>query len=252
MDFKVEVSLWTNNNSATGHLQAAESQGSSLEFHDRLKQGSTNQELPEHQGASQETPSAPYDAAGMHIPTSAHDWIAEPHLAMNQGTTSHMLELYTLGASAGRHLSYIAEGRSEHSPLRNEIASSQAVAEQPVAPANSVPASAFAAASPSEAMQAIPLGAPTSIPERSTAATTRSDSPEPAQHRLPERWQERNIILLTGEQGTEVLVRDYQLSEQEHDELLQELLRTSRTLSAQPRQIWINGRSVWPLNTDKN
>ena len=62
---------------------------------------------------------------------------------------------------------------------------------------------------------------------------------------LAQKWPQRSSLVLPRGNGIELLIRDYHLSADEQESLVDELLVRMHAQPAQPEQIWINGRSVW-------
>jgi hypothetical protein len=66
------------------------------------------------------------------------------------------------------------------------------------------------------------------------------------------KWPDRQFHFLPRGKGLELVVRDYQLSAQERDELIDELSRRASSMPERPQQIWLNGQEVWRASSLSN
>ena len=160
------------------------------------------------------------------------------------------LELYALGAHAGHHLSYLPDlflaGPDVHS-----IASDGA--EQAYSASSS-------ALSMTSMISSLPGAVSTKGPDRpwSEPIAIEQQGAEDSIDRpllsyLNGKWPDRHFQFLPRGKGIELLIRDYRLTAQERDELIDELSRRASSMSERPQQIWLNGQEVWrasPLSND--
>lgn len=189
----------------------------------------------------------------------AHSAMAEADLARvmqlrsggaSASMTAEALELYALGAHAGHHLSYLPDVFLAE-PGVHSVASIGA--EQ----VYSAPSSALSTTS---AMFSMPGAVSTKGPDRpwSEPVTIEQQGAEdstshPLLSYLNGKWSDRHFQFLPRGQGIELLVRDYRLTAQERDELIDELSRRASSMPERPQQIWLNGQQVWrasPLSND--
>ncbi|KWU52865.1 hypothetical protein [Pseudomonas palleroniana] len=151
---------------------------------------------------------------------------------------SGVLELYSLGLRAGKHLSYV--------PQLFELGTH---AERGVAATDNERAFYQAAG-------AVPLQRPLpSVEEHNALEQTvmhlAVEDLADAGHELPgatsalayliRKWPERHVQVLPRGKGIEVMIRDYHLGPEEQRALVQDL--THQAL--RPQSIWINGQPAW-------
>ncbi|MBX8495372.1 hypothetical protein [Pseudomonas cichorii] len=152
------------------------------------------------------------------------------------------LELYALGMHAGRHLSYLPNmfpeelGISGIAPVVEEYNYSAALNSSSVDSATFLMPSAFLIKT-SEGQSEDPVGIKRQEIEVSTNRQLLSY--------FSWRWPDRHFQFLPRGKGLELLVRDYQLTSQERDELIDELSRRALSMPERPQQIWLNGEEVW-------
>lgn len=152
------------------------------------------------------------------------------------------LELYALGMHAGRHLSYFPDmfqeglGISGVAPIVEEYSYSAAQSSSSVDSAIFLMPSAFLIKN-SEGQSEGTVGIKREEIEVSTSRQLLSY--------FSGRWPDRHFQFLPRGKGLELLVRDYQLTSQERDELINELSRRASSMPERPQYIWLNGTEVW-------
>jgi hypothetical protein len=152
------------------------------------------------------------------------------------------LELYALGAHAGRHLSFLPDmfleehGISDVASVGHGYGSSTTMDSLPIAAAISLLPSA---------LLINPPGAQVAEPVRIEQQETDISVSRQLLGYFGGRWPDRHFQFLPRGKGLELLVRDYQLTPQERDELIGELSRRASSMPERPQQIWLNGEEVW-------
>ncbi|SEI44397.1 hypothetical protein [Pseudomonas sp. NFACC07-1] len=164
--------------------------------------------------------------------------------------TAEALELYALGAHAGHHLSYLPDtflaepGVHSVASIDTEQAySAPSSALSTTSAISSVPGAVLAQGSDRPRIE------PVTIEQQGTEDSTG----QPLLSYLNGKWPDRHFQFLPRGKGLELLVRDYRLTAQERDELIEELARRASSMSERPQQIWLNGQQVWrasPLSND--
>ncbi|WP_220815865.1 hypothetical protein [Pseudomonas paralcaligenes] len=152
-------------------------------------------------------------------------------------------ELYVWGGLAGHHLSYMpgSFGVGAVSPATPSQAQASSVAQEAVALRGTDPLLRSTSGSPETA-------APLSLP-RGPQSAMDPMKPLPEQGHLAafltQRWPERRLLLLPRDDGTEVIIRDFHLSEEEQNTLARDLQQFLHNTGEPLGQIWANGRLVW-------
>lgn len=177
---------------------------------------------------------------------SAHDdqadWQAALlQLARHEGPKSApQVELYGWGSLAGHHLSH-RPGSFEAGgvPRATLLAAQLSTLEQAAAPlpeqgqrphVGGTPLVVAALSLPGEAQ---PAGAVGALDQGQLAAF------------LTQRWPERRLLLLPRDNGTEVIIRDFHLSEEEQHRLARDLQHFLQGSGEPLERIWVNGQQVW-------
>ncbi|XXE14461.1 hypothetical protein J3P89_14930 [Pseudomonas sp. Z1-14] len=189
----------------------------------------------------------------------AHSAIAEADLArvvqlrsvgVSESLTAGALELYALGAHAGHHLSYLPDVFLTESGVHGVVSIG-------AAQAYLAPSSAFSVTSAISSMAgAVPTKGPDS--PWSEPVTIEWQEAEDSTGRsllsyLNGKWPDRHFQFLPRGKGLELLIRDYRLTAQERDELIDEFSRRASSMPERPQQISLNGQQVWsasPLSND--
>ncbi|EJM54444.1 hypothetical protein [Pseudomonas sp. GM48] len=159
------------------------------------------------------------------------------------------LELYALGAHAGHHLSYLSQiiladqGRQGVASGGVELGYSESLNPLPIASTISLMPSAALIKSPDGSW-----GEPVEV--------ERQEVEDSASRQLLSyftwKWPDRHFQFLPRGNGLELLVRDYRLTPQERDELIDELSRRASSMPECPQQIWLNGEEVWRASSLSN
>ncbi len=240
MAVKVGVSLWTM---AADQQRPPARETQAKDFERKI--GLHDQSPTSNESAGQQR--NPQVMSGQRL---AHSAVAEADLArvvlLRSGSASAMtaeaLELYALGAHAGHHLSYLPDVFLAE-PDVHDVASIGA--EQ----AYSAPSGALTTIS---AMSSMPCAVSTIGPDRpwSEPVAIEQQGVEDSTGRsllsyLHGKWPDRHFQFLPRGKGIELLIRDYRLTAQERDELIDELSRRASSMPERPQQIWLNGEQVW-------
>jgi hypothetical protein len=149
-----------------------------------------------------------------------------------------VLELYSLGLRAGKHLSYVPQLFEQATHVERGVAATEN--ERAVYQAGA----------------GLPLQRPLPSVEDHSALEHKAvhlagDDWADAGHELPgaspalayliRKWPERHVQVLPRGKGIEVIIRDYHLGPEEQRALVQDLTR----LAVRPQSIWINGQPAW-------
>lgn len=247
MDFRVEVSLWNRQGNNNG--QPAAQPNVAANFSDKLglKSQTQAQEQPRDsagQSAQQDSPRADVPLAeGALLPSETVADQAQVALFQQRQLAQlpGVVELYPLGMRAGQHLSHLpygflqsAEQAAQGYNAMAEVQRTSVVMPAPAAQqtANQVQASADAFASNSSHLVSNADGGEAIFDEQLSLY-------------LAQKWPQRSSLVLPRGNGIELLIRDYHLTSDEQESLVDELLVRMHAQTEQPEQIWINGRCVW-------
>lgn len=247
MDFRVEVSLWNRQGNNSG--QPAGQPNVAANFGDKLglKSQTLAQEQPRDtaaQGAQQDSPraDAPLAEAVLLPSETVADKAQAALLQQRQlAQLSGVVELYPLGMRTGQHLSHLpygflqsAEQAAQGYNAMAEVQRAPVVMPAPAAQqtATQVQASADAFASNSSHQVSDTEGGEAVLAEQLSLY-------------LAQKWPQRSSLVLPRGNGIELLIRDYHLTADEQESLVDELLVRMHAQPTQPEQIWINGRSAW-------
>ncbi|MCE0460990.1 hypothetical protein [Pseudomonas uvaldensis] len=159
------------------------------------------------------------------------------------------LELYALGAHAGHHLSYLpdiflmGQGALCVAPVQVEERYSGV----------STPTLMTSSGSPipGEILNICgngQIGEPAGL----ELQEAESSASQPLLSYLTWKWPDRQFHFLPRGKGLELFVRDYQLTAQERDELIEELSRRASSMPERPQQIWLNGQEIWRASAVSN
>lgn len=235
MDFKVQVSLWTQ---APGQSLPNNMPNQGRDnFAGKL--GLQGQAQPEHEPHGQQLlRDANQDKQPWQHPN------ATASLSGSEDQNRQGMEaLFELGLLAGPKLSYLSQAMAELDAQQTGGSLSSTPA------ANDLNLSSQARATDQPAARpAAPLStAAQQIQTRQTAVTSNAQATNAAQlaQHLAHHWPQRNLLVLPKGQGVEVLVRDYQLSSEEREQLSAELIARLANAPGGAEQIWINGEMVW-------
>ncbi|MEO4049393.1 hypothetical protein AAFN46_20220 [Pseudomonas sp. CAU 1711] len=231
MEFKLGASLW---GAAADAKPMATRQEPTEDFGRRLGLAARQEASAQEHQPSSEQRSAHEDQG---------EWQATLlQLARREGAHSPaQAELYGWGSLAGQHLSHLpgsfeAFGMSAAaSPMAQARTPSQGVA----APSQSGQGPrAYGSAQSSAASLPLP-GSPRSATE--SVALERGQLAA----FLTQRWPERRLLLLPRDDGTEVIIRDFHLSEVEQRGLARDLQHLLQGSDEPLQRIWVNGQLVW-------
>lgn len=149
-----------------------------------------------------------------------------------------VLELYSLGLRAGKHLSYVPQLFEQTTHVERGVAAADNER-------------AFY-----QAWDGLPLQRPLPSVEYNSAFEQKAihlagDDLADAGHELPgaspalaylvRKWPERHVQVLPRGKGIEVIIRDYHLAPEEQRALVQDLIHQA----VRPESIWINGQPAW-------
>ncbi|WP_024617154.1 hypothetical protein [Pseudomonas kilonensis] len=248
MAVKVGVSLWTM---AADHQRPPARETQAKDFERQIG-------LHDQSPASNENTGQRGNPQVMSEQRLAHSAVAEADLARvmqlrsgaaSASMTAEALELYALGARAGHHLSYLPDLFLAE-PGVHSVASIGA--EQTY----SAPSSVLPTTSATSSMPGAVL---TQGPDRAWSepvAIEQQDAEDSISHPLLSylngKWPDRHFQFLPRGKGIELLVRDYRLTAQERDELIDELSRRASSMAERPQQIWLNGQQVWRASSLSN
>ncbi|TWC11292.1 hypothetical protein FBY06_14715 [Pseudomonas sp. SJZ085] len=160
------------------------------------------------------------------------------------------IELYALGTYAGHHLSYLPDGFLTEQGIHGVVP--VGVEQSHAAPLSSVLMASAGSFTSSEVLIRNPYGQ-SGEPVGLEPQEAGSSPSRPLLSYLTLKWPDRQFHFLPRDQGVELFVRDYQLTPQERDELIDELSRRAPSMPERPQQIWLNGQEIWrasPLSND--
>ena len=230
MEFKLGASLW----GASADAKAmAPQQEPTADFGKKLGLAA-RQETPS--GDSQPLPERDL-AKGDQL-----DWQASLlQLAQRQDARSPaQVELYGWGSLAGHHLSHLrgsfeADGIPKVAPLAAQVST----LEQAAAPLPELGQRPHVGGTP---LVVAALSLPGEVQPTEVAGAL--DQGQLAAF-FTQRWPERRLLLLPRDNGTEVIIRDFHLSEEEQHRLAQDLQHLLQGNGEPLERIWVNGQQVW-------
>lgn len=247
MDFRVEVSLWNRQGNNNG--QQAAQPNVAADFSDKLglKSQTQAQEQPRDtagQGARQDSPrvDAPLAEAALLSGEIVADQAQATLLQQRQlAQLPGVVELYPLGMRAGQHLSHLpygflqsaeqaAQGYDAMAEVQRAPVSMHAPAPQQTATQAQISAEAFVSNSSQQVSNT--EGGEAIVAEQLSLY-------------LAQKWPQRSSLVLPRGNDIELLIRDYHLTPDEQESLVDEMVMRMHGQPAQPEQIWINGRCVW-------
>ncbi|NWB95797.1 hypothetical protein HX882_07855 [Pseudomonas gingeri] len=241
MAVKVGGSLWTQ---ATDQQRAPQRENQGQDFERKLGLRDNSKLSSEQLNRQQDL----HGVFGQRSSTSAQGEAVLGqlmHTDLGRISGAHMagvLELYALGAHAGHHLSYAPQAFLAAQDM-------EALAQDAAVRASFTPSSEIPQAQ--ERVSTLDSGAPKTVgqpliePAPVESVETENAAARHLSSHLTLRWPDRNFQFLPRGKGLELLVRDYHLTPQERDVLIDELSRQASSMSEPPRQIWLNGQSVW-------
>ncbi|WP_431495036.1 hypothetical protein [Pseudomonas brassicacearum] len=241
MAVKVGVSLWTM---AADQQRPPARETQAKDFERKIG-------LHDQSPASNENTGQQHNPQMMSEQRLAHSAVAEADLArvvqlrsvgVSESMTAGALELYALGAHAGHHLSYLPDVFLAEPGVHSvaSIDTEQAYS----APSSSLPTTSMIAPMPGAALMSSPdrpWGDPVGIEQQGAEDSTSRQ----LLSYLSGKWPDRHFQFLPRGKGIELLVRDYRLTSQERDELIDELSRRASSMPERPQQIWLNGQPIW-------
>lgn len=161
-----------------------------------------------------------------------------------QAKLTQVLELYSLGALAGHHLSHVPQQFAGAEPL----AALAATAAPSSSPYNLPIPSAVetAALQPGEDAHGGMASARADDPQTEESLERHQQARMIGEY-LASKWPQRQVQVLLRGRGIELVIRDYHLAPEEHRALVEDLLRHMPSLLQQPEQVWLNGQCVWKI-----
>ena len=249
MAVKVGASLWTM---TADQQRPAARETQAKDFERKIG-------LHDQSPASNESTGQQRDPRMMSEQRLVHSAIAEADLARvmqlrsfgaSASMTGGALELYALGAHAGHHLSYLPDVFLAEPGVDGTAAMGAVQAYS----------ATLGTLQTTSAISSMPGVVSTNGPDRpwSEPIVIEQQGAEDSIDRpllsyLNGKWADRHFQFLPRGKGIELLIRDYRLTAQERDELIDELSRRASSMSERPQQIWLNGQEVWrasPLSND--
>lgn len=235
MEFKLGASLWAGNTGldSRSQLQGQEPAG---DFEKKLGLANGAQEQPgDSREPAHEDPSTEFG--------STAKWLASERLQGIGRTVDKvaLAELYPLGAMAGHHMSHLPESFLDQQGKAFAAVQECAAEQGDRAPTAHLPLVDDGQVS---AGKASPVPVAYQRVEAEAAPAAKLEQGELATF-LATRWPERRCLVLPREAGSEILIRDFHLSQEEQQTLAADLLRLLRDGDRPLQQIWVNGRSLW-------
>lgn len=247
MDFRVEVSLWNRQGNNNG--QPTAQPNVTANFSDKLGLKSQTQAQEQSSDTAGQGPlqcssradATLAEAALLASETGADQAQVEVRQQRQLAQLPGVVELYPLGMRAGQHLSHLPYGFLQSAEQTAQ--GYNAMAEAQRAPlVMSAPAAQQTATQVQASADAF---ASNSSHQVSNADGGEAVVAEQLSLHLAQKWPQRSSMVLPRGQGIELLIRDYHLTADEQQSLVDELLLRMHAQPKQPEQIWINGRTVW-------
>jgi hypothetical protein len=232
MEFKLGASLW----------------GASADAKPMAPQQEPAEDFGRKLGLATRQETQPHDRQPLPEQGSVHSDQAEWQAALLQleqrkaPRSAPQVELYGWGSLAGHHLSHMPGAFAGDSlPLampRLLQAGAGLTAGQTALSTEPTPTAMGSVRSQPVAS----LPTPATSPSVRDASATESGA---LQAFLAQRWPERRLLLLPRDNGTEVIIRDFHLSEEEQRTLARDLQHFLQGTGEPLEQIWVNGRLAW-------